>query len=101
MGLVIDKPSEEFYKILKALQKSISDTLLLRNRFDPYTELAGETKVRYTLRRAMIESVSHGCHHFVSEGELVKVQFPVTEPGRGPTSGIKGSGLFEGWRKEI
>ena len=73
LGLVIDKPSEDFYQTLRKLQHSISETLLLRNRFSPDTELAGQNEADYSLRRAMIESVSHGSHHFVSEGKLMRV----------------------------
>lgn len=100
LGLVIDKPSEEFYQTLKALQKNISDTLLLRNRFSPDIELADKSEASYTLRRAMIESVSYGCHHYVSQGKLAKFEISADQPGREPTIGIEDNRLFEGWRKE-
>ena len=100
LGLVIDKPSEEFYQILKGLQKDIGDTLLLRNRFSPDTELANETEKDYSLCRSMVESVSYGCHHFVSEGRLTRVQIPSNQPRQGTTVGIQDYRLFEGWRKE-
>ncbi|MGD2134351.1 MAG: hypothetical protein PVI23_16290, partial [Maricaulaceae bacterium] len=41
LGLVVENPSQEFYEILKSLHKSVSDTLKLRTRFSPDTELAG------------------------------------------------------------
>lgn len=100
LGLVIDKPSEGFYQILKDLQKNIGDTLLLRNRFSPDTELANEAKKDYSLCRSMVESVSYGCHHFVSEGRLIRVQIPSNQPGQKTTVGIQDYRLFEEWRKE-
>ena len=100
LGLVIDKPSEEFYQTLKALQENISNTLLLRSRFSLDTELAGKSETGYTLCRAMIESVSYGCYHYVSQGKLTRFEIPATQPGREPTVGVEDTRLFEGWRKE-
>ena len=100
LGLVIDKPSEEFYQTLRTLQKNIGDTLLLRDPFSADVEIAGKDETDYSARRAMIESVSHGSHHFISEGKLVRVQISTPQPGHQATVGIQDNRLFEGWRKE-
>ena len=99
LGLVIEKPSAEFYSTLRKLQNSISETLLLRTRFSMDTELAGQNEADYGLRRAMIESVSYGSHHFVSEGKLTKVQ--LAQPGQQTQIGIQDSRNFDGWRREV
>lgn len=92
MGLVIENPTAEFYEILKSIHHSVTETLQLRVPFSPDTELAGQTTKKYVLRRALIESVAHGSHQFVSEGTLERIPVNVG-------IGINDSREFEGWRK--
>ena len=99
LGLVIEKPSKEFYPTLRKLQNNISDTLLLRSRFSLDTELSGQNETDYGLRRAMIESVAYGSHHFVSEGKLTEVQS--AQPGHQTQFGIQDNRNFDGWRREV
>lgn len=108
LGLVIDKPSGKFYPALKALQKSIRNTLLLRNIFIPDIEVVNGSQRDYSFRRSMIESVPHGCHHFVSEGRLEKIDVLADPAGQESVPGIQAHNMpgiqdrrtFEGWRKE-
>ncbi|TIN77778.1 hypothetical protein [Mesorhizobium sp.] len=98
MGLKIENPSDQFYGTLKKLHHSVAETLMLRSPYSPDTELAGQNQKRYVLRRAMIESVKHGSHQFISEGDIRKLTLNV--PGQVPQIGIQDTREFEGWRKE-
>jgi hypothetical protein len=98
MGLVIENPTVKFYETLKSLHHSVAETLKLRTPFSLDTELAGNAQSRYVSRRALIESVKHGSHQFISEGEITRVT--VTPPGQLPQFGFSDSRDFEGWRKE-
>lgn len=98
LGLKIEKPSQDFYGVLRELNESVTDTLKLRTPFKPDTELAGRASVRYLLRRGIIESRDYGSHQFVSEGELRRIQS--AEPGKVPTVGIQDNRTSEGWRWE-
>lgn len=98
MGLNIEIPSDELYAILKRLHQSVADTLKLRSPYSPDTELAGQNSVGYLQRRALIESVQHGSHQFVSQGQIRKVNLNL--PNQPPQIGIEDTREFEGWRKE-
>lgn len=98
MGLQIENPSEQFYQTLKILHQSVAETLMLRTPFSPDTTLAGQPHAMYVLRRALIESVKHGSHQFLSQGQMTQVQ--VNIPGQPPEIGIQDARIFEGWRKE-
>lgn len=98
MGLNIENPSEKFYGILKKLHQSVAETLKLRTPYSPDTELAGQNQVGYVQRRALIESVKHGSHQFVSQGQIRKIQ--ISGPNQAAQFGIEDTREFEGWRKE-
>lgn len=98
MGLNVENPSDDFYRTLKKLHHSVAETLMLRSPYSPDTTLAGGQNAHYVLRRALIESVKHGSHQFVSEGDISKMQFNVL--GQPPQVGIQDERQFEGWRKE-
>lgn len=98
LGLKIEKPSAEFYDVLRKLYKDISVTLKLRDRFTPDTEVANNPAVHYRLRRGLIETVEYGSHQFITEGVLTKVQVP--QNGAPPAIGFQDNRLFEGWKRE-
>jgi hypothetical protein len=98
LGLEIETPSEEFYKIIRSLYHDISRALKLRERFTTDTEVGSRPAVRYCVRRGLIESAKHGSHQFVSEGTLTKVYVP--QPGGPPAVGFHDNRVFEGWRRE-
>lgn len=98
LGLKVEKPSAEFYEVLRSLYQNISAALKLRDRFSPDTEVAQNDSVHYRLRRGLIESAEHGSHQFISEGILTKVQ--VQQPGGLPGIGFQDNRVFEGWQRE-
>lgn len=103
LGLNIEKPDDEFYKIINDTFKSIKSELQLNNPFDLNSILGTQNTVQYTSRRILIESLQFGTHVFVSEGTLSrKVQ---TIPQQPPfphlqSTFIEDQRKFEGWRSE-
>lgn len=98
LGLVVENPSADFYAILKELCQSVTETLRLRSRFSPDTELAADQHIRYICRRGLIESRVHGSHQFISEGHLMRMN--IQPPNGLPQIGIQDNRTFDGWRKE-
>lgn len=98
LGLNIEKPSPEFYELLRNLHQSYIDELGLLAPYDPNGILGGEKEKMYFIPRALIESSGFGSHAFVSEGKLHKE----TVQQQGVTiEQIRDSRTFEGWRKVV
>lgn len=97
MGLIVEKPTEQFYRVLKRLHQSISETLSLASPYSLDTQLGAAANTHYLARRALVESVKHGSHQYISEGELTRIQ--VTQGGMTQPA-VNDTRLFEGWRKE-
>ena len=98
LGLNIEKPDDELYKIIKNLYDNISDELELNVRFDPNTYLGSQNNVNYSFKRGLVESISGGSHYFVSEGTLSKNA--INLPGGISQVQIQDNRKFEGWRYE-
>lgn len=95
LGLPVEKPSPEFYALLKALHKDYSLELQLSEPFDPVALTATQSTYNYQLVRGLIESVTGGCFGFVSEGKLSRTT--VNTP-HGTSYQIDDARHFEGWR---
>ena len=99
LGLNIEKPSDEFYTLLRAIHLSYVEELKL---LEPYTaqaflvDAAIDEPVRFTITRALVEGMVGGCYGFVSEGTLMRVQVPVNNVLQ---EAVKDERTFEGWRK--
>ena len=98
LGLNIEKPTEPLYKLIKEIYDNIVKELDLTQAFDPNSLLGGQNQVKYSLRRALIESVDGGSYFFVSEGNLTRRQVQV-QPGIQQIA-IQDQRDFEGWRHE-
>ena len=99
LGLKIEKPSDEFYKLLRKIHLSYSDELKLLEPYTPQAYLSGtetNTPISFAITRALVEGTIGGCYGFVSEGTLTRVQ---VQTNNGPQEGIKDERTFEGWRK--
>lgn len=98
LGLNIEKCSNQLYAILKSLHADFSDQLELRTPFN-VNSYAFPPK-SYEFIFAIIESPSHGAHHFIGEGNVETVQIPQDQQsGRPPGIVIRDQRTFEGWRK--
>lgn len=99
LGLNIQKPSEKFYRLLRKIHLSYAGELKLLSPYSQQAVLgttAVGTPVNYTEVRGLIESTEGGCHGFVSDGTLTKVQ---VQTPTGPQDGIQDNRTFEGWRE--
>ena len=98
LGLEIEKPTEKLYNMLIGIQRSFVEELKLRTAWNPDTELAGNPTVDYRVPRALVESVAHGSHQFISEGTLTTINVP--NPMGVPQVGFQDTRRAEGWKKE-
>lgn len=96
LGLTIEKPSSEFYQIIKEIYDSITVELKLLDRYNPDLVLGAQPTVNLSEVRGLVESTKGGCYGFITEGTLARVQ--VRTPA-GPQSGVSDQRTFEGWRK--
>ncbi len=100
LGLNIEKPSVEFYGILRQVHESYSEELKLLRPFSPQ-EIIGNvdigTAVPYIIPRAVVEGTVGGCYRYVSEGQMQVVQ--VQTQGGVLQPALQDDRTFEGWRK--
>lgn len=101
LGLTVEKPSDDLYKLLRQLHLSYVSEFKLLEPYDPYSLLGANQTVDYVLPRAAIESIKTGSHQFMSEGTLTKTTVQQMGP-MGPIAqdSINDNRKFEGWRKQ-
>lgn len=95
LGLNIEKPNEELYKIIKEIYEDIENEMELRKPFNPNILLSEGNPYKYSMRRAIIESIYGGADVFLSEGELNKKDLPNQQQ-----IAIMDNRIFEGWKHE-
>ena len=88
LGLKIEKPSADQYKLIKTIYDDFSDELGFGQRFDPQ-----RIQGAYAVRRGFIESIAGGSDYFITEGRSSIATTP-----NGPA--VKIDKVFEGWRHE-
>ena len=98
LGLQIEKPDDELYKILKAIHDSIVEEMELTSPYNPSLQIGSGKTAKYSFRRAIVESLSGGTNVFVSEGSLMRQQVQ-PKPGF-VQEAIADQRSFEGWRHE-
>ncbi len=102
LGLTVEKCSENLYELLRQLRNSYSSDLELQAPYDMSAIARAGRSVSYAYTRALIESVEHGAHHFVTEGRLVATELLAPSQPGGPAvkhTAIDDQRTFEGWRK--
>lgn len=97
LGLEIEKPDMDLYRIIKDIYDDIETELELGTPFDTNVLLGNQDQAPYKLRRALIESVEYGADVFQSEGTLTR---QVVRQGNQQQTVIQDSRTFEGWRRE-
>ena len=95
LGLVIEKPDDTLYSLIKELYDDIQSDLKLTESFDPNQLLGSEQTIDYIHVRGLIESIEGGSDQFITEGNLARVS--VSGPA-GPQQAIHDNRTFEGWR---
>jgi hypothetical protein len=93
LGLAIEKPSADLYRLLSRLAKSYTEELKTLVPYSPQAVLGGQASAAYTHVRGLIESTK-ACYGFVSEGQLT-----VTPANPPAPAGVTDQRSFEGWRK--
>ena len=102
LGLTVDKCSDNLYGLLRQLRSSYSSDMELQTPHDISAIARAGQSVEYRHTRALIESVGHGAHHFVSEGEIVATELIAPSQPGGPAvkqTAIHDQRKFEGWRQ--
>lgn len=97
LGLKVEKPNMDLYKLIKDIYDDIEKELELRTPFDPNVSLGNQNQSQYQLRRALIESVDYGTDVFLSEGTIAR---QVIQQGPQQQTLIQDNRTFEGWRRE-
>ncbi|NKJ33353.1 serine protease [Rhizobium sp. SG570] len=99
LGLPIEKPSTQFYGILKKLHKSYTDEMKLLEPYNPAIELGPASAATYRLLRGLIEDASGSSYGFLSEGTLVRSLVPNPADPANASEVISDQRTFEGWKK--
>jgi hypothetical protein len=94
LGLNIEIPNEDLYRLIKNVYEDIETELELRNAFEPNIILSVSNPYNYKLKRALIESIVGESDVFISEGTLSKQALPNGQ------STITDNRTFEGWKHE-
>lgn len=89
LGLVIDKPNDDLYDLIKAIYQDISNELELTTRWDAALYLGQNSQLPYHVTRGLIESVNGSSDKFITEGILTHNNGTMTA-----------FSSFEGWRHE-
>lgn len=98
LGLNIQKPDNEMYKIIKNIYDSISDELGFGLPFD-LRMLAQDNSGEYSIKRVLIESILGGSSFFITQGNAVFVNIQ-QQSGLPQQQAIKNDIIFEGWKYE-
>ena len=98
LGLNIEKPTQEFYNVIRDTYNSIKSELELNVPYSPQLILANNNNraTGYNFKRVIIESLSGGTDCFVSEGIVSTVN--VSLPNGTTQTGINDKRTFEGWK---
>ena len=99
LGLKVDKPSDEVYGLLRKIHQSFMAELKVTEPFSPLSIFPRESVsecARYSVPRAIIESIDGGTYNYVSEGMVQLVEIP----GESIRQGINDERDYEGWRKQ-
>ncbi|MHB9055761.1 MAG: SDH family Clp fold serine proteinase [Paludibacteraceae bacterium] len=98
LGLNVEKPDMDLYKLIKSIFDSISSEMELESPFNPSIMGGVNSPVPYSFRRCLIESIDYGTDVFLSQGEITKQQIPTPQ---GIQNLINDTRTFEGWKHEI
>lgn len=97
LGLMIEKPDDDLYRIILNIYKDIEEELQLKNRFEPSLLVSQSESQNFSCKRALIESIDYKSDVFMSEGRITKqsIQTP-----NGSIIQLQDHRTFEGWRRE-
>lgn len=100
LGLHVEKPTMELYKVIKAIYDDISAELEFENPYNPRILLNQQNPYRYTFRRGLIESLYNGTDVYVSEGNLSMTTVGGMNGHMPVQNQLQDNRFFEGWKHE-
>ncbi|MFC2092663.1 serine protease [Bacteroidota bacterium] len=100
MGLKIEKPDDETYKIIKAIYDDIEKELELINPYNPISKISTNKTCSYKFRRGLIETIEGGTDVYISEGQLIKVQTPIMGQQMMPQETLQDNRSVDEWIHE-
>lgn len=98
LGLNIEKPDDEMYKMIKAIYDNISMELGFGVPFDPIS-VSRTNGGAFDVKRVLIESIDGGSNYFITAGVVKQIDIPLN-PGQVPQQAIQTTKIFEGWKYE-
>ncbi|OYX14416.1 MAG: hypothetical protein B7Z15_04040 [Rhizobiales bacterium 32-66-8] len=98
MGLAVEKPSAELYKLLSSVHASFTGQMKLLEQFNAQTVLGTNPNASYSEVRGLVESTTGGCFGFMTEGFMSKMTVTM---GPVPQEAITDQRTFEGWRRIV
>lgn len=93
LGLIIEKPDDNFYSEIKELYDDFSSELKLTERWEPLREFGGDNEITYANKRCLLESAHAKSYCFSTEGTMTRIQ-------QGAQIQIQDNRMFEGWKNE-
>lgn len=99
LGLNVEKPTMNFYQIIKAIYDDISKELKFDTPFNPPMILNGKQIVPYECRRGLIETIDNGTDVFITSGNLKAINVN-PHPSAPPQVVINNNITYEGWKHE-
>lgn len=90
LKLPVEKPTDEQYKIIKAIYDDIADELKFGEPFNPMA-ISGA----YAGRRCLLESLEGGSDYFITEGKIDRIKAPDSNQVI-----FSDNIVFNGWRHE-
>ena len=103
LGLHVEKPTMELYRVIKAIYDDISTELEFENPYNPHILLNQQNPYHYTFRRGLIESLYNGTDVYLSEGDLSMTTVGGMMGPMGPMpvqNQLEDKRTFEGWKHE-
>lgn len=95
LGLEIQSPDFEMYKLLKSWHADIVEELKINEPYNVVSYFYSDQPKNYCFKRGFIESINEGSYEFVSEGVLSSAMLPSQQVS------INDNRKFEGWRKYV
>jgi hypothetical protein len=103
LGLNVEKPSPELYKLMNDLYEDIAKDMQLRSKFDAMQELAGQPQANFECQRVLIESVAGGSTQQLTKGSIRLIQNQQQMAPNMPPMTVTGTEVgvtFDGWEQK-
>jgi len=97
LGLPMEKPTQDFYELIKGIHQAIDQDIQSSARLDPPSLLGGLPEKKYRYTRALVESVGGGSDAYLTEGTYSSVLQNVPNTPTGVPA-IRDIRSFEGWK---